>query len=306
MLRQVYREMDEDHLSLVAGGVAFFGFLALFPALAAFIATYGLLLDPAEVSQQVAQLQGVVPPAVLDLVKEQLERLTAAGSGSLSWGAALALVLALWSASKGTRGLIEAINVAYDRKEQRGLVKLYLVGLALTLGTIVFVAIAIALVAGVPALLAFAGLELDESRWLRWARWPVLLVLVLLAVAATYYVAPNRETPKWQWVTPGSLLAAAGLVAASGVFSLYVTRFGDYDEVYGSVGAVAVFLLWLYLGSFVVLLGAELNAALEQQVAQSSPGGAPEATDAGGSQPRVGTGEGDEPEHVMSAENARP
>lgn len=287
-LRQVYREMDEDHISLVAGGVAFFGFLALFPALAAFIATYGLVFDPAEVSRQVAQLRGLVPPAVLDLVEEQLQRLTATGSGSLSWGAALALVLALWSASKGTRGVIEAINVAYDREEQRGIVRLYLVGLVLTLGAIVFVAIAIALVAGVPALLAFTGLELDEGRWLRWARWPVLLVLVLLGIAATYYVAPNRDTPKWQWVTPGSLLAAAGLLAASGLFSLYVTSFGDYDEIYGSVGAVAVFLLWLYIASFVVLLGAELNSALEQQVARAAPSGEPEATDGSGSQPRVG------------------
>lgn len=284
--------MDEDHISLVAGGVAFFGFLALFPALAAFIATYGLVFDPSEVAQQVAQLEGLVPPAVLELVEEQLERLTAAGSTSLSWGAVVALVLALWSASKGTRGVIEAINVAYDRQEQRGLVKLYLVGLGLTLGTIVFVAIAIALVAGVPALLAFAGFELDEGLWLRWARWPVLLVLVLLGIAATYHVAPNRDTPRWQWVTPGSLLAAAGLLAASGVFSLYVTSFGDYDEVYGSVGAVAIFLLWLYIGSFVVLLGAELNAAVEQQVAEAAPSGRPEATDGGGSQPRVGAHEG--------------
>lgn len=294
VLRQVQREIDDDHISLVAGGVAFFGFLALFPALAAFIATYGLVFDPAEVAQQVAQLQGLVPPAVLDLVEEQLERLTAAGSTSLSWGAALALLLALWSASKGTRGVIEAINVAYDRKEQRGLVKLYLVGLALTLGTIVFVAIAIALVAGVPALLSFAGFELDEGQWLRWARWPVLLVLVLLAIAATYYMAPNRDTPRWQWVTPGSLLATAGLLAASGLFSLYVTSFGDYDEVYGSVGAVAVFLLWIYIGAYVVLLGAELNAAVEEQVARAVPSGQPEATDGGGSQPRVGAREGDE------------
>ena len=259
--------MDQDHISLIAGGVAFFGFLSLFPAIAAFIATYGLMFDPAEVTEQVAQLRGVVPAAVLDLIEEQLQRLTAAETGSLSWSAVLALVLALWSASKGTRGVIEAINVAYDREEKRGIVKLYLVGLGLTLGTIVFVVVAMALVAGVPAVLAFAGLDFDTSRWLFWLRWPVLLMLVLLAIAGLYYFAPNRDTPKWQWVTPGSIFATLGLLAASGLFSLYVTSFGDYDKVYGSVGAVAVFLLWLYLASFVVLIGAELNAAVEQMVA---------------------------------------
>ena len=283
--------MDDDHVSLVAGGVAFFGFLALFPALAAFIAAYGLLFDPGEVSQQIAQLQGVVPPAVLELLEEQLQRLTAAATGSLSWSAVLALVLALWSASKGTRGVIEAINVAYDREEQRGIVRLYLVGLGLTLGSIVFVVLTIALVAGVPAVLAFAGLDIDASRLLRWLRWPALLVRVTVAVAATYYVAPNREAPKWRWLTPGSLLATLGLLAASGVFSLYVTSFGDYDKVYGSVGAVAVFLLWLYLASFVVLLGAELNAVIEQQVAEAAPTGDPEATDEGGSQPKIAAGD---------------
>jgi membrane protein len=269
VLRQVWREMDEDHLTLVAGGVAFFGFLALFPALAALIATYGLLSDPSEVSNVVGSLQGVVPPAVLDVLEDQLHRLTSAASESLSWGAVIAFVLALWSASKGTRGVMEAINVAYDEREKRGFVKRYLVGLGLTVGSILFVLVAIALVAGVPAVLAFAGLDVDTGELLRWLRWPVLLGLLVIAIAAVYYVAPDRESPRWQWLTPGSALASLGLLGASGLFSLYVTRFSDYNEVYGSVGAVAVLLLWLYIASFVILLGAELNAAVEQQVAQA-------------------------------------
>jgi membrane protein len=259
--------MDEDHLTLVAGGVAFFGFLSVFPALAALIATYGLVFDPAEVTEQVDQLQGFVPVGALELLEEQLGRLSDAATGSLSWSAVLALLLALWSASKGSRGIVEAINVAYDQHDSRGIVRLYLISLGMTIGSIVFVVVAIALVAGVPAVLAFAGLDIDATAWIRVARWPALLVILLLAIAAVYYVAPDRKTPKWQWVTPGSLLATLALLAASGLFSLYVTRFGDYNEVYGSLGAVAVFLLWLYIGSFVVLLGAELNAALERQVA---------------------------------------
>lgn len=293
--------MDDDHLTLVAGGVAFFGFLALFPALAAFIATYGLLSDPGEVTELVVQLRGVVPPAVLDVLEEQLHRLTATASGSLSWGAVLAFVLALWSASTGTRGVIEAINVAYDQREQRGIVKRYLVGLGLTVGSIVFVLLVIALVAGVPAVLAFAGLDVDASRLLRWLRWPVLLVLLVVAIAAVYYVAPDRESPKWQWLTPGSAVASLGLLAASGLFSLYVTSFGDYNEVYGSVGAVAVFLLWLYMASFVVLLGAELNAALEHQVAihtgRAGPSGPDDASEGRSRGAADRAGDGGEQEH---------
>jgi membrane protein len=263
--------MDDDHLTLVAAGVAFFGFLAVFPALAALIATYGLVFDPAEVTEQIAQLQGLLPASALELLEEQLSRLTAATTPSLSWSVLVALVLALWSASKGSRGVMEAINLAYDEPETRGIVRLHLLSLALTLGSLVFLVVTIALVAGVPAVLAFAGLDVDASAWIRVLRWPALLVILLVTIAAVYYVALARQPPKWQWVTPGSLLATLALLAGSGLFSVYVTRFGDYNEVYGSVGAVAVFLLWLYLASFVVLLGAELNAALERQVAARAP-----------------------------------
>lgn len=267
-LRGVAKETTEDHLTLVAGGVAFFGFLSIFPALAALVAGYGLLFDPTDVTAQMSKLRGAVPRSVISLIEGQLQRLAEAAPQSLSWGAVLALLVALWSATRGSRGIIQAINLAYDQEETRGYVRLTVVGLGLTVGSIVFVLVAVSLVAVVPALLTYVGLDVDLGRILGLLRWPALALLLLVAIAAVYYVAPNDRRP-WQWLTPGSVFATASLLLASVLFSLYVSSFGNYNEVYGSLGAVAVFLLWLYVVSFVVLLGAELNAVIERRLASA-------------------------------------
>lgn len=262
--RGVVAEVTDDHLSLVAGGVAFFAFLSVFPALAALVAGYGLLFDASDVTAQMQQLHGVLPPAALSLLEEQLQRLVDAAPQSLSWGAVLALALALWSANRGSRGIVQAINLAYDQQETRGIVRLNLVGLLLTVGAIAFVLIAVALVAVAPAVLRTTGLAVDAGYWISVLRWPVLVGVVLVALAIVYYVAPDRPEHRWRWLSPGSVLATVLLLAASATFSLYVSRFGEYNEVYGSLGAVAIFLLWLYLVSFVVLLGAELDGVIER------------------------------------------
>ncbi|MCX4245398.1 YihY/virulence factor BrkB family protein [Paraliomyxa miuraensis] len=265
-LRAVVRELTKDQLVLVAAGVAFFAFLALFPALAATVALYGLLFDPVHVQLQMKQLEGLVPTSAHALVTEQLERLAAATPDSLSLGAIVALGVAIWSATKGSRGIIQAINLAYDRQETRGMVRLYLISLVLTMGSIVVFIVIIALAAGVPAMLDRLGLDAVANAAVSYGRWPLLLLVMLSFTAVVYVIAPNRKPLRWRWITPGSVLATAGLLVASGSFSLYVSNFGSYNEIYGSIGAVAVFMLWLYIASFVVLVGAELNAELERRV----------------------------------------
>lgn len=265
-LRAVVHQITKDQLVLVSAGVAFFGFLALFPGFAALIAAYGLLFDPAHVEQQMDQLQGLLPVEAHSLVAEQLTRLAAAAPDSLSLGALIALTVAMWSATKGSRGVILAVNLAYEEEETRSIVRLYLVSLLLTAGSIVFFVLTIALAAGVPAMLDHMGLDRVANVWVDYGRWPLLVVVMLFAMAVVYAVAPNRKVPRWRWITPGSVLATAALLAASGAFSLYVSNFGSYNEIYGSIGAVAVFLLWLYIASFVVLVGAELNAELERRI----------------------------------------
>jgi membrane protein len=266
LVRSIAREVEQDHIALVAGGVAFFGFLAMFPMFAAVIAIYGLVFDAHEVEQQMTQLDGMMPSEAHTLLSNQLARLAETAPTSLSLGMVAALLFALWSASKGSRGVIKAINVAYDESETRGMLKLNLVSLLLTGGSIVFFMIAIALAAGVPGVMSWLGIDASSrAAWIAYARWPVLLLVVLVAVSALYAIAPDRDkSRRRRFFTPGSLVASVGLVLASACFSAYVSRFGDYNEVYGSLGAVAVFMLWLYIASFVVLVGAEVDAELQQ------------------------------------------
>lgn len=264
-VKRVKTEITTDHLSVVSGGVAYFGFLAIFPALAALIALYGLWFDPAEVKNQIDQLSGVVPPRAISLIEDQLVRLSAAASSTLSWSAVIAIVVALWSANKGSRALIDATNLAYDERETRSWFRMTGVSLSLTLGAIVSFIILVALIAVVPAYLPFADRLGGVFSVLSWLRWPLLAALVLFALAVVYRVAPDRKPPRWNWVTPGSILATLLLVAASAGLSFYVSNFGNFDKTYGSFGAVAILMLWMYVSAFVVLLGAELNHELERR-----------------------------------------
>lgn len=274
-LRRVRDEMKKDNLSLVAAGAAFFGFLAIFPALAAVFAIYGVAMDPAQVEQQLAGLTNVLPSSAADLLEEQMQRLASADSGALGLGALIAILVALWSANKGTKGLVQAMNIAYDEAEKRGFFKLNAVTLGFTLGAVLLVGVVLALVAGVPAVLGRVGLGQAAQQVIDVARWPILAVLAVVALGLLYRWAPSRENAKWSWVSPGALLATILLLAASGLFSLYVSRFGNYAATYGSLAAVAILMLWLFIGAYSVLLGAEVNAEAERQTARDTTTGAP-------------------------------
>jgi membrane protein len=265
VLVKVVKDVKNDHLSLLSGGVAFFGFLAVFPALGALVAAYGLMFDPAHVHGQLGQLEAVLPPSILGILEAQLQRLTAAASEDLSLGAVVALLTAVWLANKGARGLVEATNLAYDLEDSRGFVALTALSLAMTAGTLVAFVVLLALVAVLPAALAIVGLDETLEGLLGWLRWPVITLVLATGLAVIYAYAPNRKPARFRWVTPGSVAATGLLLLASAGFSLYVSSFGKYDEVYGSLGAVAVLLLWIYVSAFVVLLGAEVNAEVEAE-----------------------------------------
>lgn len=270
---RVYDESGRDNLSMVAAGVAFYGFLALFPALASVVSLYGLLVEPRTVAAQLETLTGLLPAGGRSIVSQQLTQLTAASGGALSFGFASGLVLTLWAASKGTKALITALNIAYDEEEKRGFLRLNAVALALTLAMLLFVVVALALIAAVPVAVAF--LPLPE--WLAWtvrlSRWPILFGAVVAALAVVYRYAPSRDAPQWKWASPGALLATALWLLGSIAFSVYVTNFGDYNKTYGALAAVAVLLLWFYISSFAVLIGAEINAETERQTRQDTTRG---------------------------------
>jgi membrane protein len=276
ILWRVKGEMAEDNLSLVAAGVAFYALLALFPAIAAVVSIYGMIVDPQTVEQQLAAVSHILPQEAQGIVGEQLKRVTGSGSTALGFGAILSLLLTLWSANKGTQALITALNIVYDEQEKRGIVWLYLTSLALTLGTFLFLIVCLAAIAALPALIGSLGLPEVIRQLAVWLRWPILGIAFMVALAVLYRYAPSRDEPRWSWVNWGAVFATILWLVASGLFSWYVSHFGSYNETYGSLGAVAILLMWFWLSALIVLLGAELNAEMEHQTARDTTEGPPQ------------------------------
>jgi membrane protein len=207
------------------------------------------------------------------LLEDQLGQLASAPAQGLGWGLALSLVIALWSASGGVGNLVTAINIAYDEERRRGVVAEKLLALGLTVGAVVFMVVMLAMVAALPIVLEWVGLT-GGWRWLaEIVRWLLLAVLVMLAFAVLYRVAPDRNASKFRWVSVGAVVATVLLLIGSAGFSLYVTWFGNYARTYGALAGVVVMLLWLWLTSYAVLLGAEINAEAEEQTAKDSTRG---------------------------------
>jgi membrane protein len=256
VLARTVAESKSDQLALLAAGVAFFGLLALVPALLALVSIYGLVADPADVSRHVGDVLGAAPAEVRDMVEEQLRAVTERSSASAGFGVVIGLAVALWSASSGMKHLIDALNAAYDEEEGRTFIKVRGLSLLLTLGAIVFVVAAFGVIAIVPAIVEGP---------LALLRWPLLAAAFAAALAVLYRYAPSRDEPEWRWTTPGAVVATVLWLVASGLFSIYASQFGSYNETYGSLGGVVVLMLWLFLTAAVVLFAAELDAELERQ-----------------------------------------
>jgi membrane protein len=271
ILVRLKERVSRGHLGLVAAGVAFYGLLAAFPALAALIALYGLLFDAQQVSNQVAALQGLLPEQALDFIVAQLQGLVQTEGIALGWGAAAALVLTLWSASKGIKTLIEALNVVYEVGESRGFFRRNALALLLTLGAIVGAAFTIATVVFLPAVIAFLGLKTPLGTAVAYARWPILAVAAAAALGVLYRYGPNRDRPSWALVGWGAVVATLLWLGASALFSFYVSNFGSFNRAYGSVAAIVILLIWLLLSAFVILIGAEFNAVLEREAGRGGP-----------------------------------
>lgn len=265
VLKRVVVDIGEDDLMLVAAGCAFYAMLAIVPALTALVLVYGLVADPYTVGSQVETMTGVVPAEVQAFLSEQLERLVAQPATGLSWRLALAVALALWSASAGIKGILSALNVAYHEAEKRSLVTFNAVALTFTVGMILGLIIALIAIVGVPAVLAFVGLGAVTDMAVRLGRWPLIGALLMAGLAVLYRYGPSRARARLRWISVGAAVATVLWVAASIAFSWYVTNFGGYNATYGSLGAVIVVMLWLYISVFVILLGAKLDAEIEHE-----------------------------------------
>ncbi|WP_028032530.1 YihY/virulence factor BrkB family protein [Chelativorans sp. J32] len=273
---RVFREIGEDRILLIAAGVTFYLLLALFPALAAFVSLYGLVSDPVTVADHIAFLGGLLPPTVIDVVRQQLQSLVTEQDRSLGIGFLIGLAVALWSANNGIKALFEAMNIAYDETEKRGFIHLNLLSLSLTLGALVLGIVLILAVGIVPAILAVLGLAPWAELLISLARWPALIIVSIFAILLLYRFGPSRERPKWRWLTWGAVFAAVVWLAASIAFSYYLQNFADYDATYGSLGAVIGLMMWTWISVIVLIVGAEIDAEIEHQTSHDSTTGSPE------------------------------
>jgi membrane protein len=273
VLWRTKNEMSRDNLSLVAAGVAFYALLAIFPAIAATISIYGLVADPQTIEQQLAATSEILPEQARSMIQQQLTRIASAAPTALGFASVVSVLLALWSANKGTQSLITALNIVYDEEEKRGFVWLTLLSLALTIGIILFMIVGLAAIAVMPALLGNLGLPEQIRQLASWLRWPILGLGFVVGLAIFYRVAPSREGPRWRWVIWGALAATVLWLIGSVLFSWYVSNFGSYNETYGSIGTVVVLMMWFWVSALIVLLGAELNAEMEHQTERDTTRG---------------------------------
>jgi membrane protein len=247
-------------MGLMAAGVAFFGMFAIFPALGALIAVFGLVANPAVVEEQLSYFDDVMPPGADELITDQVHRLVTAQTGTLGWATIVSLLLALWSARAGVASLVQGLNAIHEIPNRGGLLHA-LVSILITLSLIAIGLTGLFAVIIAPILIALAPIGQSTAWLLEATRWLVALAALLLALGILYRFGPNGRI-RLAWITPGAVLVIILWLAASALFSAYLTRFDSYNEIYGSIGAVVALMMWLYISAFLVLLGAAFNEVI--------------------------------------------
>ena len=259
---------------MIAAGVVFYAMLAVVPAITALVSLYGLFAKASTINEHLSFIGSVMPGTAYELISDQITRIAGNNDGKLTVAFVIALGLALWSANAGMKAVFDALNIVYDEDEKRSFIKLNAISLTFTLGAVIALLTAIGAVVALPLVLAYLGLAEDRQTWLlALLRWPALLILVMFGLALLYRFGPSRKDAKWRWLTPGSMFAAFAWLAISALFSLYLSKFTDYNATYGSLGAVIGLMMWIWLSVTVILVGAELNAEIEHQTARDTTTG---------------------------------
>ncbi|MCC8939629.1 YihY/virulence factor BrkB family protein [Bradyrhizobium sp. Arg68] len=274
ILLRVYGNIGEHRVLALAAGMTYYSLLAIFPALAALVAIYGLFSDPDSIAKHLDEISGFLPGGAIEVAKDQLTRVAAKGSQTLGVTFVIGLAVSLWSANAAMKSLFDTLNIVYGEKEKRGFVTLNAVSLSFTVAAIAFMLIALGAVVVLPVVLSFIGLSNAADVLVRLARWPAMFIVVGLALALIYRFGPSREAPRWRWITWGSAVATVLWLGASALFSWYAANFGKFNETYGSLSAAIGFMTWLWMSAIVILLGAELDAELEYQTARDTTTGA--------------------------------
>lgn len=260
---RTYVSVSDDRVLALAAGVVFYAILALFPAVAALVSSYALFAKPVTIADHLALIANMMPESAYSIVDEQVTRIVTRTTGNLSFAFFFGLALAVWSANAGVKAVIDALNMAYGVRERRGFIKLNLVSLAFTVGAILVLLLAMAAIVAVPVVLSYLPFGGLRETLLTWARWPALFVALLLGLAVLYRFGPNLDHARFRWISPGAVLAVSAWLIGSALFSWYLRSFANYDATYGSLGAAIGLMMWMWLSTIVVLLGAELNAEID-------------------------------------------
>ncbi len=263
ILLRVFERLMNNLIYIVSAGVAFYAFIAIFPAIIALISIYGLAVDPQMAQEQIQNLATMMPEEAYSIIEKQIQNLVETTSSALGWGTILGIAVSLWFANNGTKSIFTGLDFAYNTKSERSFIKHNAMTLLFTLCGIILLIISMGFIVIFPAVVQYIGLPENIENLINWLRWPLLAVLVVSAISLIYKYAPDRETPKFRWVILGAVTATLLWLLASWGFSYYVSNFADYGEMYGSIAAVVILMLWLFITSLTLLLGGELNSATE-------------------------------------------
>ncbi len=264
IFKYVLREIRDDNVTIIAAGVAFFTMLAIFPLITACLSIYGYVADPVSAQDHLVVVSTLLPGQAWSLVSDQVQAVASAPNARLGLRIAVSLLLALWAAGAGIRAMMRALNVAYGEKEKRNLVKFYGLASLLTLSMTVFIWMSLAVIIGVPALLAVLKLEEISAGLTRVLPWGLLVAFFALTTMILYRFGPSRRAAKLRWLFPGVIFATVSWLLISAGFSYFVATFDTYNATYGSLSAVIILLVWFWLTAFVVIVGAEINAEMER------------------------------------------
>ena len=277
ILARTYKRTWDDNVALVSAGVAFYAFFALLSLLGLTVLIYGLVVDPRTLIQHIRTLASLLPRDVVELIGTQLIIAVRASEDTKNFGIAIATLVALYGGINGAAATLSAMNIAYEEKEKRGLLRFYGTALLMTLAALAVGLVAVAGTAAFAVLDQMLPVLTKPILLLGQVGGYVILALLASALASTLYrYGPSRERARWRWITPGSIFASLTWLAVTGLFGFYVTNISDYSATYGSLGAAVALLMWLYLSAYIFVIGAELNSEIEHQTAKDSTTGDPE------------------------------
>ena len=265
LMGRTLRASTTDRVSLAAAGCAFYATLALFPAISMLISVCGMVLDPVTAESQLDALSGILPPPAFSLIQDRVHQLVSQNGSSLSLPLLISFLLTFWSSATGSKSVLSAVNVAYDVTEQRPFLQFQAVGLMMTLVAVLCAMLAIGVLLLLPPAIGFLGLSRYGGELIHTAGLAMLIGFFFGSIMLLYRYGPSRQPPPRPRIVPGAVLATVLWLIASELLSLYVSRIGSFGATYGSLGAAVGVMLWFYVSVYAVLLGAELNARLEEE-----------------------------------------